>query len=442
MVFNSLEFVGFIAIVATIYYALNRVSTTHVRNIFLLGASWYFYGLFNWRFVALLLYVILINYFGVLLLERYARFRKTLITVTICLSLVLLGFMKYAYLFNDSLILPVGLSFFTFQALAYSIDVYRDKIPPERDFIKVALYISFLPTILSGPIERARNLLPQLSHVTPMTHSNVSDGIKIFIWGLFKKVVIADRLAQYVNEIYAHPTSHSGSTLAIAAFFYSVQIYCDFSGYADMAIGTGRVLGFRIMENFKFPYFSKSIKDFWRRWHISLTSWFTEYVYFSLGGNRVNLWRWIFNIMAIFLLSGIWHGVTTAFIMWGGIHAVVYLIEHYLKLDKGNLIYGIVCFIIVTLAWIYFRIEESSLATTVIAKIFTDFSSPAVTSVGGSAFSFYLTLGLLLMFIIREVIAYRASSEKKVASYAECVFLMLAVCLFGVSSSQFVYFQF
>lgn len=442
MVFNSIEFIAYIIFVALIFKGLNNTETIKWRNLFLLIASCLFYGMFKWWFLGLLSYIILVNYFGALAVERANSHDKKAVSATIILSLLILVFMKYAYLLGNSIILPVGLSFFTFQALSYSIDVYRKKISAERDFVKVALYISFLPTILSGPIERARNLFPQLSSKTPMNYDNVAVGIKIFVWGLFKKMVIADRLALYVNEIYANHDIHSGSSLALAALFYSIQIYCDFSGYADMAIGTGRVLGFKIMDNFKFPYFSTSIKTFWRKWHISLTSWFTEYVYISLGGNRVCKLRWIFNIMSIFLLSGIWHGATIAFVIWGAIHAVAYLIEYYLKIDKPNFFYGVVCFVIVTLAWVYFRVEDCTIASTIIAKMFTDFGSKAVTSVGGSSFTFIATLFILVLFIIREFILYRSTAETKVVTNIECIFILLMVALFGVSSSQFVYFQF
>jgi len=408
----------------------------------LLLASWIFYGMFELWFLALLFFITIVNYSGAIAIDKWKNRCKLAVTTTIILSIGLLAVMKYAYLLNNSILLPIGLSFFTFQALAYSIDVYRRKISIERDFIKVALYISFLPTILSGPIERARNIFPQLSSVTPMNYDNTIIGVKMFIYGIFKKVVIADRLALYVNEVYAMPDAHSGSTLALAALFYSIQIYCDFSGYADMAIGVGRVLGFKIMDNFRFPYFATSIKEFWRRWHISLTSWFTEYVYISLGGNRVNKLRWLFNIMAIFLLSGLWHGATIAFIIWGAIHGVAYLIEHYLKFWKNNFLYGVVCFIVVTLAWIYFRVEDSALATTIVGKIFSEFWTPATAMVNGSSFSFVVTIGLLLLFIVREIISYRSSDEVKVVTNIECILLLIGVALFGVSTSQFVYFQF
>lgn len=428
--------------VGLIYFLLNKDKSIKYRNIFLLAASWYFYGTFKWWFLCFLVYIILVNYFGAIAIQKHVRQSKLIITTTIVLSIALLATMKYAYLFSPLIILPVGLSFFIFQALSYSIDVYRKKIEAEKDFVKVALYISFLPTILSGPIERARNLFPQLSEKTPMNYENILKGAEIFIYGLFKKVVIADRLSLYVNEVYIDPSGHTGSTLAMASLLYSIQIYCDFSGYTDMAIGTGRFLGFRIMDNFKFPYFATSIKDFWRRWHISLTSWFTEYVYISLGGNRVARWRWILNICAIFILSGIWHGATLGFVIWGMIHAVAYLVDFLLKIDKKNFLYGLGCFLVVTIAWIYFRIEDSTMATTVVAKIFSNLNSPVMSAIGGSSFTFVITMALTCLFVVREIVLYKATYRNQLIINVESVMLLLIIALFGVSSNQFVYFQF
>ena len=443
MVFNSIEFVGYIIVVGIIYFVLNKYSSIRYRNLFLLVASWIFYGSFQWWFLILLAYVTLVNYWGPMLFyDKIAGARCVIMATIVVLSIGALAFMKYAYIWNTSIILPIGLSFFTFQALSYSIDVYRGKIALERDFIKVALFISFLPTILSGPIERAKNIFPQLSASSAMNGDNLMAGIKLFIWGLFKKIVIADRLAQYVNEIYMYPDVHTGTTLAIAAVFYSIQIYCDFSGYADMAIGVGRSFGFSIMENFKFPYLATSIKDFWRRWHISLNSWFTEYVYISLGGNRVVKWRWMVNIMAVFLLSGVWHGATVAFIIWGGIHGVTYLIEHTMRMSKSNFLYGIVCFIVVTLAWIFFRIEDSSSALNIVGKIFSDLGSSGYLMINGSAFSFVVTLMLTIIFVIREILAYKSSDEMMKITDIEASVMLVVIALFGISSNQFVYFQF
>jgi Predicted membrane protein involved in D-alanine export len=370
--------------------------------------------------------------------QQQGKNGKRFVTTAIVLSIAQLVFFKYAYLANPTILLPVGLSFFTFQALSYSIDIYRKKIAPEKNVVDVALFIAFFPTLLSGPIERARNLIPQLKEKTSVNWDNFKEGAGLFIWGLFKKVVIADRLAEYVNVVYFSPESHSGSTLALAALFYSFQIYCDFSGYADMAIGSGRVMGFKIMQNFNFPYCVNTFKEFWRRWHISLTSWFTEYVYISLGGNRVSQARWILNISLVFLLSGIWHGATWSFVLWGAMHAVFYLVERFWGPKRPNILYHLLVFVMITFAWIFFRIENSVEAYHVVTRICSDLISPVYW--GSSTFSTLLTMLLLGIFMLREYLMYRNILPQK--SAWEYLFLLLAIGLFGVSSDQFVYFQF
>lgn len=354
------------------------------------------------------------------------------------MSLLCLLFFKYGYIANKSIILPIGLSFFTFQALTYSIDIYRKKTEPE-DLLSVLLFVAFFPTLLSGPIERSRNVIPQLKRKLDISHEGIAEGAKLFIWGLFKKVVIADRLGLFVDEIYFNPTSHSGSTLALAVVFYSFQIYADFSGYADMAIGSARILGIRLMDNFNFPYFAKSVKDFWRRWHISLTSWFTEYIYIPLGGNRVSKAKWVINIAFVFLLSGIWHGATFSFIVWGAIHAVLYLMEHFLYRGRiPKVIYRLFVFAMVTLAWVFFRITDIGQAWEVVTGICTNFFSPIY--LGSSTFSTLLTLALLLLFMLREWLLNKPHPMQRTSW--ECVFLLLAVGLFGLEAHPFVYFQF
>ena len=318
MFFNSPEYVAFFAIVFVCFILTNKLKTLPLRNVLLLLASCYFYAQLHVWFVLLLLYTTTVNYICGRWIERCqscGHGAKSAVGVAIVLSLAILIVFKYAYIYDSSILLPVGLSFFTFQALTYSIDIYRRKIVAEKNPLNVALFIAFFPTLLSGPIERARNLMPQLKQPTMINWDSITSGAGLFVWGMFKKVVIADRLADYVNIAYINPESQSGSTLALAAIFYSFQIYCDFSGYADMAIGSGKILGFKIMENFNFPYCVNTIKEFWRRWHISLTSWFTEYVYISMGGNRVSHIRWLLNISTVFLLSGIWHGATWSFII-------------------------------------------------------------------------------------------------------------------------------
>lgn len=382
-----------------------------------------------------------VNYVGGFMIDRSKRqggTGKLAVTLSVVLSLSCLIFYKYAYMFKPTILLPVGLSFFTFQSLTYTIDIYRGKIRPENNLLDVALFVSFFPTLLSGPIERARNLIPQLQQKTDTSWEKVTSGAGLFIWGLFKKVVIADRLAEYVNYIYMAPDAHSGSSLALAAVFYSFQIYCDFSGYADMAIASGRIMGFDLMSNFNFPYCVKTIKEFWRRWHISLTSWFTEYVYISLGGNRVSRLRWVGNISVVFLLSGVWHGATLSFLIWGAIHAVLYLLEYYFGPKRPNLLYHFLVFVMVTIAWIFFRIENFDSAISVVGRIFTDLFSPM--SMGSSAFSTVLTIILLAVFLIREYLMYNNKLPQKHA--IEYIMLILMICLFGTSGDQFVYFQF
>lgn len=441
MLFNTFEFLLFFVVVFFLFVLTNREKTIILRNIILLGASFYFYAQLNIYFPLLLVYVCVITYISGYFIAKYieeSKKAKVLVAISTLLSLLPLVFFKYAYIWDKSILLPVGLSFFTFQGLTYTIDIYRKKIGIEKNIINYFLFISFFPSLLSGPIERARNMLPQYKNKTIIDWHNLVDGSALFICGMFKKVVIADRLADYVNLVYISPDSHTGSTLALAAVFYSFQIYCDFSGYADMAIGVGRVLGFRIMQNFLLPYCASTVKEFWRRWHISLTSWFTEYVYISLGGNRVPKYRWVINISLVFILSGIWHGATWSFVLWGAIHAVIYLIEHYICPKKPGVIYHLYVFIMVTFAWVFFRIENSGEAAHVIYKICTDLISPVY--LGSSAFTTILTIALLLIFIIREWLEYRNIIKQKYI--IEYVLLIIAIALFGVSSSQFVYFQF
>ena len=441
MLFNTFEYLFFFCIIFLLFVSTNNKNILKIRNLFLLIASYYFYAQLHSWFVILLIYTTLINYFCGLWIVRdqqQGKNGKRFVTTAIVLSIAQLVFFKYAYLANPTILLPVGLSFFTFQALSYSIDIYRKKIAPEKNVVDVALFIAFFPTLLSGPIERARNLIPQLKEKTSVNWDNFKEGVGLFIWGLLKKVVIADRLAEYVNAIYFSPESNSGSTLALAALFYSFQIYCDFSGYADMAIGSGRVMGFKIMQNFNFPYCVNTFKEFWRRWHISLTSWFTEYVYISLGGNRVSQARWILNISLVFLLSGIWHGATWSFVLWGAMHAVFYLVERFWGPKRPNILYHLLVFVIITFAWIFFRIESSVEAWHVVTRICSDIISPVYW--GSSTFSTLLTMLLLGIFMLREYLMYRNILPQK--SSWEYLFLLLAIGLFGVSSDQFVYFQF
>lgn len=473
MFFNSFIFVGFLLLVLTVLF-LERLCCKNVmlRNVTLLAASYYFYAYFNFGFTLILVFVTLVNYIGgKMLFNDRLKHRMQIVAVCTFLSLLPLVFFKYSLLLCktfsallnyelnvellDGLLLPVGISFFTFQALSYTIDVYRDKIKEPASAIDFFLFVSFFPTIMSGPIEKARNLLPQIKKYNFPTIDNIAQGGCIFVWGLFKKIVVADRLAYYVDWAYGSAEYRSGITLAVAAVFYSIQIYCDFSGYSDMALGVAKSLGFNVTKNFRQPYFSHTFKEFWRKWHIALTSWFTEYVYFSLGGSRVkHKMRWVFNISTIFLLSGIWHGAAWSFLIWGALHAVYYLCEHFLGLQSDKIkwnkftsvISGIIVFTLVTLAWIFFRLDFEN-ATFVIGRILTDCGR---FSMGASSFTFASTILMLVIFIIYELMARRRIVWFDVEDYDHnlkanligIIPLLVLMGMFGMSSDNFVYFQF
>jgi D-alanyl-lipoteichoic acid acyltransferase DltB (MBOAT superfamily) len=469
MIFNSTPFFLFFSLFFLLSICINRFlkkQEVQLRNVVLLLASYYFYAFLKWEFVFLLFATTLVNYICALKIaeekkKQRLKYAKYWLWFAVVFSIGLLGYFKYVNFFIDSvneafvllgigvktslmqIALPVGISFFTFQALTYSIDVYREKITARKDFIRVALFVSFFPTILSGPIERARNLIPQFEQKTNISWENIVGGGKLFLWGLFQKVVIADRLADYINIVYSGSiVEHSSLTLIVTAVFYSFQIYADFSGYSDMAIGIAKILGFNLMRNFNYPYFSTSIKEFWKRWHISLTSWFTEYVYLPLGGNRVTQGRWIFNISAVFLLSGLWHGANWSFIFWGALHAAYYLAEFYLKklrLPSLEILNTIVVFALVTIAWIYFRVENFQLTNTIIVRFFdgtTDFFY------GVSSFTMALTVALLILFIGLDWIRYKEIKFNPTVQALGYAFILSLVLLFGVSNSSFVYFQF
>ena len=474
MLFNSFNFVGFYLGVLLILFLEGLLTrSVRVRNFTLLVASYLFYGLFNIGFLAILIFVTAVNYIAGAFVVEGGKKSKVGVGMAVVLSLLPLAFFKYSLFlchsfcsllstdfdmtFVESLLLPVGISFFTFQALSYTIDLYRGKVERCKSGIDFFLYVSFFPTILSGPIEKARELLPQIKIYTDLTSTGLVQGICIFIWGLFKKVVVADRLADYVDMAYMMHTSVSGTTLAVAAVFYSIQIYCDFSGYSDMALGVAKGLGVDITKNFRQPYFSRTIKDFWRKWHISLTSWFTEYVYFSLGGSRVSAkWKWVRNISLVFLLSGIWHGAAWNFLVWGALHAVYYLCEHYLGVQRPGLKWnmlssalgGIMIFILVTIAWIFFRVTDFSTALSIIEKIFTDWSGGFY--VGMSTFTFVASVGMLVVFVVYELLVrqnilcfdvkdYHAAINRTLLSVIP---LLLLIAMFGKSSDSFVYFKF
>ncbi len=340
MLFNSLSFALFLPVVFAVYWLLRR--SLRWQNLFVLTASYFFYGCWDWRFLLLIAFTSGCSWVsGILMDGRRQRRDKVVMWTNIAINLTILGLFKYYDFFARSfadlflggrsdalllhLVLPVGISFYTFQALSYSIDVYRGTIKPTRDVVAFFAYVSFFPQLVAGPIERASSLLPQFERSRRFDYALAVDGLRQMLWGFFKKLIVADGCAVYVDQVYADPSLYGGATLIVAAVLFSFQIYGDFSGYSDIAIGCSKLFGIRLRRNFNVPYFSRDIAEFWRRWHISLTSWFRDYLYIPLGGSRVSRLRVVLNTMIIFLVSGFWHGANWTFLAWGFFHALLFM---------------------------------------------------------------------------------------------------------------------
>ncbi len=476
MLFNSWQYVFFFITVLTLYFLLDK----KWRIYLLFMASYIFYSVWSWKFSILMFGVSVLNFICGNKIDNASSNmnRKKWLSIALVLSFMPLVYFKYANFFIGSfvnsvhffglkpninsfdVILPVGISFFTFQALSYSIDIYRKRVEVETSLIRFTTYVAFFPQLVAGPIERSTNLLQQFHEEHEFDIKRFVEGGKLFIWGLFKKIVIADRLALYSDSVFNNPEMHSSPTLMLATLFFTIQIYCDFSGYSDMAIGSARMMGFNLMQNFNLPYLANSIADFWKRWHISLSSWFSDYVYIPLGGNRVSISRWIFNIFVVFLVSGLWHGANWTFVIWGGLHAFYYLLEfvgkkilerigcdyiiknRYYKFFKIIIIFMLVCF-----AWIFFRANSVSDAFLIIQKI-VNYSG--TLWVGMSSVTTLLSILLILFLGIVQVLQFNNKlslyfSKTEIPWYIQSIsyaFLIVAIGLFGMSSNAFIYFQF
>lgn len=430
MLFNSIDFIVFLSVVFGIYWIIPN-KKVKAQNSWILLASYFFYGWWDWRFLILIFLSTLVDY----LLGREINItsskstRKGLLIISMITNLGLLATFKYLNFFLDSfvtafsffgydlsvdrlnIILPVGISFYTFQTLSYTIDIYRNKIKPANDFITFATFVSFFPQLVAGPIERASNLLPQFSRVRHFNYFSAKDGMRQILWGLFKKMIIADSAAVHVNEIFSNSADYNGSALLLGAVFFAIQIYCDFSGYSDIAIGVAKLFGVRLMDNFAFPYFSRDIAEFWRRWHISLSTWFRDYLYIPLGGSRYGKWISIRNIFIVFIVSGFWHGANWTFIIWGLIHALMYLPLFILgsnrkntdKIANGSLFPSItdvrsiiITFTLTTVAWIFFRADSVTHASDILNVLFSAslFEIPDVRP--------YYLIALILLFMVIE----------------------------------------
>ena len=472
MIFNSIEFLLFFPIVCLVYFLLRGNS---LRNMFLLVASYYFY--MNWQpiYALLLFSSTILTYLCGLLTTKYDTNplrKKTILAANIILNLSILFFFKYFSFINESvfsflnlfglhlnvpnldILLPVGISFYTFQAIGYSIDVYRGDIKAERNFITYALFVSFFPQLVAGPIERAKNMLPQFHTTHTFKYDDVAEGFKLMLWGFFMKLCVADRLCEYVDAVYNNIGRHNGTSMIIATIFFAFQIYCDFGGYSNIAIGAARVMGFRLMENFKRPYLSLSVKEFWYRWHISLSSWFKDYVYIPLGGNRVNYSRLLLNILITFVVSGLWHGANWTFLLWGTLHGIYLIIGNIFrkyvfspKLDTivSKLLYTAFCFVLICFAWIFFRANNVADAFTIIGEIITDIGRPFDSSRPFIVYSI-LSLFILLFKDIKDQLNWQIHflhSNKLYIRYVTILALVSYILLFGaLDGGQFIYFQF
>ena len=478
MLFNSIDFAIFLPIVFILYwFATNR--NLKMQNLLIVVASYLFYGWWDWRFLSLIFFSTLVDYaIGLALLhENNQAKRKIFLWTSIVVNLGFLGFFKYYNFFVDNfvsafsffgnpingnsldIILPVGISFYTFQTLSYSIDVYKRKLEPTKDFIAFSAFVSFFPQLVAGPIERASNLLPQFYKKREFNYANAVDGMRQILWGLFKKIVIADNCAEFANQIFNNSGDYSGSTLAVGAVFFTFQIYCDFSGYSDIAIGTSRLFGFNLMQNFNFPYFSRDMAEFWRRWHISLSTWFRDYVYIPLGGSRGGTWLNIRNIFIIFIVSGFWHGANWTFIVWGALNALYFLPLLLAKKNRNNL--GVVAegkyfpnfkeflsilitFYLTVFAWIFFRASSIKHAIDYIEVLFSKslFSIPEILPLS--------IIVLIVIFMIMEwlgrshqfALQYFGNKMNRPSRYALYFALIFSIFWFGGNEQAFIYFQF
>jgi alginate O-acetyltransferase complex protein AlgI len=479
MLFNSLSFAIFFPIVTLLYFALPQ----RFRWLHLLTASCLFYMFFIPLYILILVFTIVIDYFAGILIERnQGGRRKVWLVLSLCANIGVLAVFKYynfgveniQALLNAigwkvslpllNLILPIGLSFHTFQAMSYTIEVYRGAQPAERHFGIYALYVLFYPQLVAGPIERPQNLLHQFRELHTFHYERVTGGLKLMAWGIFKKAVIADRAALVVDPVFANPSNFSGPEITAATVLYAYQIYCDFSGYSDIAIGAAQVMGFKLMTNFRQPYFARSISEFWQRWHISLSTWFRDYLYIPLGGNRVSAWRRQRNLLIVFLISGLWHGASWTFVVWGALHGVYLIASLWTRNWRARLVEAIglndqpwlhrglqtlLTFTLVCIAWIFFRASNMTTALYMIRLLFADWPAFSLAKLGMEWKDTVILLGAIgLLEAVQLLQQFEKLWDKftaqplylRWAGYYALSYLIMTYGRFG--AQQFIYFQF
>lgn len=473
MTFQSLEYLIFFSILFILHWTLFSKRKEH-QNGLIVVASLVFYGWWDWRFLGLLIITALSTFLSSRWMDNTndAKKRKFLLVGTIVINVGILFFFKYFNFFVQSfadalslmgmsvnvttlhILLPVGISFYTFTALSYTIDVYQHKVESTNDALAYFAYVMFFPSILSGPISRAQKQLPQYFSRRNFDYNKSISACKLILWGGVMKLCLADRLGIYVDTIYANIAQHNGTTLLITSILYSIQIYADFAGYSLMAIGFGKLLGIDLQTNFIRPYFAKTVTDFWRRWHISLTTWFRDYIYFPLGGNRCSKARWALNTLIVFTISGLWHGAAYTFIIWGAMHGVCMVIERLVygekikqlsdKFSMSNIIRIIITFMIVNFAWIFFRINNLGDVMQIFKKIFTEPGKPFLDT--NTLLMGFVAMAIIFIYdLVKEkhLNMHLLSSRFMVVRYLTAIMLIVYILAFGVlNGGSFIYFQF
>ncbi len=474
MAFNSIVFALFLPLVFAIYWGiLNK--HLKAQNIFIILASYFFYGWWDWRFLSLLFVSSVVDFTSAYFMAKTEskKRKKVFLGISLLTNLGLLGTFKYYDFFVSSfaslceqigfhinvqtlhILLPVGISFYTFQTLSYTIEVYRKNLEASKDIFAFMAFVSFFPQLVAGPIERATRLLPQFYQKRNFSYPQAVQGLRLMLWGFFKKIVIADNIARFVDLVYKHPAEYHGATVILATCGFAIQIYCDFSGYSDIAIGCAKLFGIEIRKNFDAPYFSTSPREFWKRWHISLSTWFRDYVYIPLGGNKNGFWKMQFYLMITFLISGLWHGANWTFLIWGFLHGSAICVQHIFQHRKIHLhlhkyIAGALTFTFVCFAWIFFRAANVQDAFLIISNLFHNAGGAEMNTFFAAEFFPKRFAVMLFVFLLLEILLRNAkainwfNNTNRFSRWALYYAMVICICYFGAfdNTPHFIYFQF